>query len=151
MDEKTTPGYLVWRMNQGKGQEIAPYKESKQLVVPYMESVQEEIRAQLESQNTSLNFEVEKLGPEKRKLVSNLMAQEKSLAKVEEKRDRLMTQLLQQQKKGFEIYKEQFTLLTIVKKKQTIKMVKMVEEASGAQKKIAGLEKINDALHKQCS
>jgi hypothetical protein len=30
-------------------------------------------------------------------------------------------------------------------------MVKMVEEASGAQKKIAGLEKINDALHKQCS
>jgi hypothetical protein len=94
---------------------------------------------------------VEKLGPEKRKLVSNLMAQEKSLAKVEEKRDRLMTQLLQQQKKGSEIYEEQFTLLTIVKKKQTIKMVKMVEEASGAQKKIAGLEKINDALHKQCS
>ncbi|KAL9353286.1 hypothetical protein Peur_055966 [Populus x canadensis] len=88
-----------------------------------MESVQEEIRAQLESQNTSLNFEVEKLGLEKRSW----------------------------SKKSSEIYKEQFTLLIIVKKKQAIKMVKMVEEASSAQEKIAGLEKINDALHKQCS
>lgn len=34
----------------------------------------------------NLNFEVEKLGGKKRKLESNLMAQEKSLAKVEEKK-----------------------------------------------------------------
>jgi len=39
------------------------------------------------------------VGAREKKLVSNLMAQEKSLAKVEEKRDRLMTPPLQQQKK----------------------------------------------------
>lgn len=59
------------------------------------------------------------------------MAREKSLAKLEEKRDGLMTQSLQQLK-GFQDLQEQFTLLTIFKKKQTIKIVKVVEEASTA-------------------
>ncbi|KAJ6721858.1 hypothetical protein OIU85_024899 [Salix viminalis] len=62
------------------------------------------------------NFEVEKLGATKRKLESNLMAREKSLAKVEEKRDGLKTQSLQQLK-GLQDLQEQFTFLTIVKKK----------------------------------
>ena len=45
------------------------------------------------------------------------MAREKSLAKVEEKRDGLKTQSLQQLK-GLQDLQEQFAFLTIVKKKK---------------------------------
>ena len=70
VEGKTTKGYPIWQRKRGKGYKVPPFEGPPRSLIQSAEDIHEEVRAQQESYNLSLNAEVEELGTKKRKLES---------------------------------------------------------------------------------
>ena len=113
------------------------------------EDTHEEVCAQQESYNLSLNAEVEELWAKKRKLSSNLVTREKALAIIKQEKDDLSAQL-QHQQLEFQQLQEKYVLLSEDKRKQDVNIKKWVRRASKAEKMVLKLEEKNESLQEQC-
>jgi hypothetical protein len=59
VEGKTTEGYPIWQKKRGKGYKVPPFKGPPRSLIQSAEDIHEEVRAQQESYNLSLNAEVE--------------------------------------------------------------------------------------------
>ena len=117
VEGKTTEGYPIWQKKRGKGYKVPPCEGPPRSLIQSAEDTHEEVRAQQESYNLSLNAEVEELWAKKRKLESNLVTREKTLAIIKQEKDDLSAQL-QHQQLEFQQLQEKYVLLSEDKRKE---------------------------------
>jgi len=77
---KRVEGYPIWQKKRGKGYKVPRFVGPLRSLILSAEDIHQEVRAQQESYNLSLNAEVEELGAKKKKLEFNLATREKALA-----------------------------------------------------------------------
>ena len=149
VEGKTTEGYPIWQKKRGKGYKVPSFEGPPRSLIQSAEDTHEEVRAQQESYNLSLNAEVEELWAKKRKLESNLLTRETALAIIKQEKDDLSAQL-QHQQLEFQQLQEKYVLLSEDKRKQDVNMKRWVRRASKAEKMVLKLEEKNEALQEQC-
>ena len=149
VEGKTTKGYPIWQKTRGKGYKVPPFEGPPRSWIQSAEDIYEEVCAQQESYNLSLNAEVEELGAKRRRLESNLITQEKALATTRQEKDDLSAQLQQQQLK-FQQLQEKYVFLLEDKKRQDVNMKRWVGRASKAEEMVLKLEEANESLQEQC-
>jgi chromosome segregation ATPase len=148
VEGKKTEGYPIWQKKRGKGYKVPPFEGPPRSLIQSAEDIHEEVRAQQESYNLSLNAEVEELGAKKRKLESNLATREKALVIIKQENDDLSAQL-QHQQLDFQQLQEKYVLLSEDKTKQDVNMKRWVRRASKAEEMVLKLEETNKSLQEQ--